>query len=413
MNQLQSEQIITSDGRVNRLKIILILGALSALGPLTIDMYLPGWPIMTKEFGASTSAIQLTLTACLLGLAFGQLFIGSLSDTHGRRMPLLLSLIVYTIASILCAFAPNIWALVIFRFIQGFAGSAGLVISRACIRDLYSGTELTRYYAMVVLVMGVAPIFAPVIGGQLLHFFPWQGIFIALFFISIGLFLIVLTSLPETLSKQRKSKGGLKNMVLIFGSLCRNRIFMGYALTQGLMTASLFAYISGSSFVYQEVFGVSPQVFSILFGLNGFGYILATQIGGRLAGKVKETMLLYIGLGIGLFGGSLFMLVVLISAGLPFIIVSLFLIVSSIGLVNPSCFSLAMQNQAGNAGSASALLGLMPFLFGALVAPIVGHGGSGTALPMAVLILLAEVGAILVFLVMVQLKKKNEVLQST
>ncbi|TPG70150.1 Bcr/CflA family efflux MFS transporter [Brevibacillus laterosporus] len=390
----------------NRLWLAVVLGALSAFGPLSLDMYLPALPAMTKDFQTTASSVQLSLTACLLGLSLGQLFAGPLSDIQGRRKPLMIGLVIYAIASLLCVFSTSIWALVALRFIQGAAGSAGIVISRAMVRDIYVGPELTKFFALLMLVNGVAPIAAPIFGSQLLRFTPWEGVFVVLGAIGIIMLLVVLFGLPESLPVERRSKGGLKSTLITFKGLLADKMFMGYALSQGLVIAAMFAYISGSPFVLQNMFGVSAQMFSVFFAINGVGIILASQVTGRLAGKISESKLMISGLILATIGGVSLLIVTLLGGGLFAILLPLFVIVSCVGIVSTAGFSLAMQSQGKAAGSASALLGVLSLIFGALLAPLVGIGGDGTAVPMGVVIAAADVGALLCYYFMVHRGKQ-------
>lgn len=393
---------------ISRLKLmvlVLILGSLAALGPLSIDMYLPGLPDLTADLETSTSHAQLSLTACLLGLAAGQLLVGPLSDVRGRKKPLIAAMLCYMAASLLCAFSPTIWVLVFLRFIQGASGAAGIVISRASVRDMSEGTELTKLFSMLMLVNGAAPILAPIIGGQLLNFVSWRGIFAVLAGIGILLWLAVLFSLPETLPKNRRADGGTRKTVKTYHMLLRDKEFMVLAFTQGLIMAAMFAYISGSPFVMQNIFGVSPQMFSLMFAINGVGIIVASQTTGRLAGRIAERKMLVFGLCWASAGSALLLISSVFQTGLPGILSGLFLVVSSVGIVGPTSFSLAMAKQEGQAGSAAALLGVLPFLLGATAAPLVGIAGSGSELPMAIVIFICDSLALLLFL---SLRKKAE-----
>lgn len=406
MNQYTGE--VEKGGRAsvgaNRMWLAFVLGSLSAFGPLSLDMYLPSLPTLAKELQTTASLAQLSLTFCLLGLSFGQLLAGPLSDMRGRRGPLLTALILYAVSSLLCAFAPSVGVLIALRFVQGVAGSAGIVISRAMVRDLYSGTELTKFFSLLMLVNGAAPILAPVVGGQLLRVISWPGIFVVLSVIGIVMFVAVRFGLPETLPPARRSKAGILPTFSVFGKLLRNRTFIGYALSQGLVVAAMFAYISGSPFVIQDIFGASPQMFSLFFAVNGVGIIIASQVTGRLAGRVREAVLFVSGLLIAACGGVVLLVMILLNAGLAAILIPLFFVVSSVGIVSTAGFSLAMQDQKEAAGSASALLGLLSFVFGALLAPLVGMGGSHTAVPMGVIIACADVGALLCYLFLVRKK---------
>ncbi|UFJ42251.1 multidrug effflux MFS transporter [Brevibacillus humidisoli] len=396
---------VQSSTRSRRLWMAVILGSLAAFGPLSIDMYLPSLPTIAKDLHTSTSLTQLSLTFFLLGLSLGQLLVGPISDVRGRRTPLLIGLAVYAAVSLLCAFSPSIWGLIALRFVQGLAGAAGIVISRAIVRDLYSGSELTKFFSLLMLVNGAAPILAPIAGGQLMQITSWPGVFVILSVWGMVMLLAVLFGLPETLPVERRSKGGIKNTLNTFRSLLRDRVFMGYACSQGLVIAAMFAYISGSPFVIQNLFGASPQLYSLFFAINGLGIIIASQLTGRLAGRVDETKLLISGLVIAALGATGLLIMILSGGGLYTILPPLFLVVSSVGIVSTTTFSLAMQNQGQSAGSASALLGLMSFIAGGLAAPLVGLGGSDTAIPMGVVIAVADLGAVLCFITMVRRRK--------
>lgn len=406
---IQNGNKLAADGpsRKQRLQLAVILGSITTIGPLSIDMYLPALPTLVADFGTTAALVQLSLTFFLLGLASGQLVAGPLSDVYGRRRPLLIGMFIYAVSSVLCAFSPSIGLLIVLRFIQGLAGSVGVVVSRAAVRDLYSGSELTKFFSLLMIVNGLGPILAPVIGGQLLRVTTWQGIFLVLFAAGIIFCLTILLRLPETLPKERRSKSGLKGTLLTFRVLLGNRKFMGYALSQGFVTASMFAYISGSSFVLQNIFAVTPQIYSLIFAVNGIGIIITGQIAGRLAGKVSETKLLLSGLLLCTMGGILLLLTVLVGGGLIPILICLFAVVSSVGIVGATSFSLAMQDQGETAGSASALIGLIPLLLGSCVAPLVGLGGVESALPMAIVMACTGILSILSYVLLVRRGKAS------
>ncbi|URN95221.1 MAG: multidrug effflux MFS transporter [Candidatus Pristimantibacillus lignocellulolyticus] len=369
-----------------RLGIATILGSLSALGPLSIDMYLPAFPQIAEEFNTSASLTQVSLTACLIGLAVGQLVIGPISDVKGRRKPLLIGMLLYAIVSIICMFSTSIWAFIGLRFVQGLAGAAGLVISRASVRDLYSGPELIRFMATLMIINGVAPILAPIIGGEVLNYTSWKGVFGLLSVFGIIMLIGIYYSLGETLPEDRRSRGGLLNTLRTFGSLLKDKSFIGYVLMQGFVMASMFAYISGSSFVLQGIYEMSVREYSIMFGINGLGIVIAGQCAGRLAHKFAPKSMIVTGLSMSGFGSILLLLAVFANLPLAFVVVGLFFVVSSVGLINTTATSLALEKQGERAGSASAMLGTTSFLFGGIVAPIVGLGGEGTAVPMVVTI---------------------------
>ncbi|SFL88157.1 multidrug effflux MFS transporter [Salibacterium qingdaonense] len=388
--------------KLRRIWMAVLLGSLAAFGPLTIDMYLPSFPSIANDLGTTASSVQLSLTACLLGLAGGQLVIGPISDMKGRKAPMMISLGVYAAASVLCVFAPSIWVLIAARFLQGFSASAGIVISRAVVRDLYTGKELTKFFALLMLVNGLAPILAPLAGGIVLNWTSWQGIFVILSVIGLFMLTTVFLLLPETLAAENKSNSGIKRTIQTFGELMKERTFAGYALAQGLVMAGIFAYVSGTPFVYQDIYGVSAQVFSILFAMNGIGLIIGSQLTGRLAGIVDENKILKTGLFVTMGASTFLLLMILLQAPLIFIVIPIFLVVSCVGVVTTTCFSLAMETQGHRAGSASALLGLLPFLFGATSAPLVGVAGEGTALPMGLIIFIADALALSCYLFLVR-----------
>jgi DHA1 family bicyclomycin/chloramphenicol resistance-like MFS transporter len=368
--------------------LLLILGALSAIGPLSIDMYLPALPAIAGEMLSAPAQVQLTLTACLIGVSVGQVIAGPVSDVRGRRMPLIIGVAGYTLASLLCAFAPSVPVLILFRLLQGMLGGAALVIVRAVVRDLYDGAAIARIFATLMLVSGLAPILAPIAGAQLLAFTSWRGVFVALSLAGIALLLAVLGGVRETLPAQARESGGLQHTLVTFWRLLRDRSFMASALTAGLAFAAMFGYISGSPFVLQEVYGASPQQFSLIFGLNAAGLTIMAQVGGRLAGRVSPARLVQIGLLVALAGAALLTASALIGLGLAGIVAGLFVIMCGQGLVLPGTGALALSGQPQQvAGSASALLGVLQFALGALAAPLVGLGGEDTAVPMAAVML--------------------------
>ena len=392
MNQVKKEVTL------HKFWIVLLLGSLTAFGPLSMDMYLPALPIVAADLQTTTSLAQLSLTACLIGLAVGQLIFGPLSDIKGRRRPLVFTLVVYAIASVLCAFSTSIGVFIALRFIQGLTGAAGIVIARASARDMYSGKDLTKFIALLALVNGAAPILAPIAGGFVLNFASWNAVFILLGIIGLIMFIAVTFFLPETLPEEKRSEGSMLAVVKTFGSLFKDRMFMGIACTQALVMTSMFAYIAGSPFVLQNIYGVTPQQFSMFFALNGVGIIIAAQVTGRLSSRIGEVKLLFTGVRLSFIGGILLFVVVLNELSLFAMTVALFLVVSSIGMVSTSAFSLGMQSQGKSAGSASAFLGLLPFIGGAIVSPLVGIAGDQTAWPMGIIILTCSSAALVVFM---------------
>jgi DHA1 family bicyclomycin/chloramphenicol resistance-like MFS transporter len=364
-------------------RLIVLLGSIVAIGPLSIDTYLPAFPAMADALDTSASSVQLTLTACLAGLALGQLVAGSLSDRLGRRRPILVGLTGYVAASLLCAVAPDVLTLAALRFVQGFCGAAGMVITQAVVRDRFSGASAVRVFSSLMLIIGVAPIAAPVLGGQLLALWSWRGIFVALAVIGALVLLAVTTRLRETLPPERRDRRGLRHTLRTLRRLLGLRDFMGYAIASSLSFATVFAYVSGSSFVLQEIYGLSPQAFSIVFGANGIGLIIASRVNARLVGRIEPVVLLR-GAMTSTATATLVLLAVLASGGLGAwaVMVPLFAIVCSFAFALPNATALALADHPEVAGAASALLGVIQFVSGAAVAPLVGVAGTDTALPM-------------------------------
>ncbi|MFC5108948.1 multidrug effflux MFS transporter [Kibdelosporangium philippinense] len=387
-----------------RIRITLILGSLSAFAPLSIDMYLPGLPAMTAQFGSSASAVQLTLTAFVISLAVGQAIAGPLSDAYGRRRPLIVGLALYAVASVACAFAPSAYALVAFRAVQGLGAATGIVIARAAVRDMYSGVALARFFSSLMLITGLAPILAPVIGGELLRFTSWRGIFVVLSVFGALLLLSTVLGLPETLAAERRQPAQLRPVLRSYGGLIRDRVFLGYCLTSALLFAALFAYISGSPFVLQDLYGLSPQQYSWVFGVNSIGIAIAGQFGGWLVGRFPPRRLVAAGLAVGLTGGAGLVAAIAAGAGLVLVLIPLFLIISSVGVVMPNAAALSLADQADNAGAASALIGITQFIVGGGLAPLAGQG----ALAMAVLMASAAVASALAFALLTRHKADRQ-----
>ena len=382
--------------------LVVLLGSLSAFGPLSMDMYLPGLPIVAEDLNASTSLVQLSLTACLIGLGAGQLIFGPLSDIYGRRKPLVITLSVYAIASVLCAFSPNIWIFVALRFVQGMTGAAGIVIARACARDLYVGNELTKFMAMLSIVSGSAPILSPIIGGVVLNYSSWHTVFLLLGVIGLLMFLSTAFFLPDTLPVEARAESGMLAVVKTFSGLLKDKWFLGIALTQGLIMSGMFAYIAGSPFVLQNIYNVTAQQFSLFFAMNGVGIITAAQVTGRLSGKIHELKFLRAGVLLSFTASILLLLTVWNEWPLAVIATALFFMVSSVGLVSPAAFSLAMQSQGKSAGSASAFLGLLPFIGGAIVSPLVGLAGDSSAWPLSIIVLTCSTAALVIYFTVVR-----------
>ncbi|MEU3693774.1 multidrug effflux MFS transporter [Streptomyces narbonensis] len=392
---------VTAARRVGLL-VTLVLGGLTALPPLSMDMYLPALPEVTGALHAPAATVQLTLTACLAGMALGQLVVGPMSDRWGRRRPLLAGMVVYVLATAVCALAPTAELLIGFRLLQGLAGAAGIVIARAVVRDLYDGVEMARFFSTLMLISGVAPIIAPLIGGQILRITDWRGVFHVLAVIGVLLTLVVWRFLGETLPPERRHEGGVGHALRTMRGLLADRVFAGYMLTGGLAFAALFAYISASPFVVQEIYGASPQTFSLLFGLNSIGLVVVGQINGKiLVGRVSLDKVLGWGIGTILLASLALLLMtagVFGEAGLVPVAAGLFVLMSAMGLALPNTNAQALMRTPHAAGSASALLGTSSFLVGAVASPLVGIAGEHTAVPMAVVQLTCAALALACFL---------------
>ncbi|MFF9864166.1 Bcr/CflA family multidrug efflux MFS transporter [Streptomyces sp. NPDC013953] len=384
------------------LLVTLVLGGLTALPPLSMDMYLPALPEVTRALGAPAATVQLTLTACLAGLALGQLVVGPMSDKWGRRRPLLIGMVVYVAATAVCALAPGIELLIAFRLFQGLAGAAGIVIARAVVRDLYDGVEMARFFSTLMLISGAAPIVAPLIGGQVLRLTDWRGVFHVLTVVGFLLTLVVWKWLGETLPPERRHGGGVGEALRTMRGLLADRIFTGYMVAGSLAFAALFAYIAASPFVVQEIYGASPQTFSLLFGLNSVGLVAVGQINGKLlVGRVSMDKVLAFGLAVLMLAAVGLLLMtggVFGPVGLAPVAAGLFVLMSAMGLVMPNTNAQALMRTPHAAGSASALLGTSSFLIGAVASPLVGIAGETTAVPMAVVQLVCATGAMGCFL---------------
>jgi MFS transporter, DHA1 family, multidrug resistance protein len=382
-------------GRPTRGQIVL-LAALSAFGPLCLDMYLPGLPPLSRDLHATASGAQLTITACMVGLGVGQVIAGPMSDARGRRRPLLAGLAGYVASSAACALAPSVGVLVAVRLVQGMTGSVGIVIARAIVRDLSGGEVAARLFGVLMGITGVVPVAAPLIGGQVLLFTSWRGVFVVLAVLGLPLIVATAVMLPETLPAHARHGGGLGGVLRRFGALLRNRRFLPYAVAFSLSFAAMFAYISGSSFVLENIYGISPQVFSVIFAINSGGLITFSLLGSRVVGARGSAWLLRRGL-VGTAAASIAALLVTIAhVGLGPLLVCFFALLCANGIVLPNGTASAMAAGGGSLGAASALLGLGQFGSGALVAPLVGVGGSHNALPMAIVIAVAGSAALLV-----------------
>ncbi|MTD13977.1 Bcr/CflA family efflux MFS transporter [Nakamurella sp. YIM 132087] len=388
---------------VRTVKLAIVLGALTAITPLTIDTYLPALPTIAAEFRATDSAVQLTLTATLLGVAGGQLLMGPLADRFGRRRPLIAGLLLHLVASVLCAFAPNVELLMIARTLQGIGAAAGAVISLAIVRDLLTGLPAARLLARLMLVTGVAPILAPTIGSLVLRTTTWNGLFVLLALIAAALAVVAATVLPETLPPARRRTGGVLAAFRTYGTLLRERQFVGLTLVAGLAMTVILGYVSGASFVMQNQFGLSSAMFGIVFGANSIGLIVMSQLNPVLLRRFAAVVVLRTALVIATVGATALVTVSALDiGGLPAVMVAMFVTLASCGLAMPNLPGLALARHGEAAGTAAAVLGAVQFGAGALLAPLVAVGGEISALSMGLVILAGAAGALLVLLFVVR-----------
>jgi DHA1 family bicyclomycin/chloramphenicol resistance-like MFS transporter len=385
-----------------RLSLVLVLGILIAIGPLTIDMYLPSLPTITDDLQTTAAAVQLTLTGTLAGLALGQLLIGPLSDAFGRRTPLLAGVAVHILASVLCVIAPNLAVLGTLRVLQGLGAAAAAVVAMAVVRDLFVGLAAAKLLSRLMLVMGAAPILAPTLGGIVLNWTSWRGVFVVLALLGAGILTATALALPETLPAERRRNGGVRGTVRDYGRLFTDRVYLGLILVAGLSMAALFAYVSGSSFVFQEQYGMTEQQFGFVFGAGAVGLITGTQLNVRLLRRWSPSQILVSALAAGAASGLTLLLFAATGfGGLIGVLVPLWLVLAFAGLTFPNAPALALSRHGEAAGTAAALLGAVQFGVGALAAPLVGTLGTG-AVAMALVVAGGMVAANLVLLLVVR-----------
>jgi DHA1 family bicyclomycin/chloramphenicol resistance-like MFS transporter len=371
-----------------------VLCLLTVFGPISMDLYLPVLPALTADLGTTTAAAQLTVTACLLGLAVGQVVAGPISDRLGRRRPLLVGVAAYVAASLVCALAPTIEVLVGARLVQGLAGSVGIVIAQAAGRDLFTGGRLLRYYGSLTVLAGLAAVIGPVIGGQLAKVTDWRGAFVFLAAVGVVILLAGTAVLKETLPPARRRSGGLGESLGVFGRLLRDRSLLGAVLVTGFTNAAIFAYLSGATFVLQDGYGLSPQGYSFAFGLNSLGFMVLGFLAGRTSERWSVHGTLLTGLAMVLAGAGGVLLTGIADLPLAGMVTSLLVMVSGVAVTTPPATALALQDHADVAGTASSLLGLARFGLGALAAPLVGVAGGVSAVSLGAVALVAAICAV-------------------
>jgi len=364
-------------------RLVLILGALTALGPLAIDMYLPAFPQMAKDLGVDTGTVQLTLSVFMAGVSVGQAFYGPLVDRWGRRGPLLVGMAGFSVAAVGCSMANSIGSLLGWRLAMALGGSASMVIPRAVVRDLFGTQESARVYSLLMLILGVSPILAPTLGGQLLAFTGWRAIFVMLAVIGVVIAVAVAWGLPETLKKENRVKGGVKLALKTYGRLLRDRRFLPLALATGCTLGVILTYLSGSSFVFMELHHLNAQQYAYVFGFNAVGLIVASQINQRLLRRYTPRQVLSVAFVVNAFAGvTLSVLGATGAGGMWGLIALLFVCLSGAGIIFPNVAALIMEPFGEVAGSASALLGTVQFGVAAGMGALVGVFHNGTAVPM-------------------------------
>lgn len=373
---------------MSRVRLVLVLGALIALGPLTIDAYLPALPDIGADLGASQATVQLTLTGTLLGLAAGQLVLGPLSDAYGRRRPMLAGICLHVLASLLCFGAPNITTLGILRIVQGFGAAAAAVITLAIVRDLFDGRAGAVLISRLMLVLGAAPILAPSLGSLVLGFTGWRGVFVVLAVFGLAILAVAYRFIGETLPPERRRPvGGVRTSVRGYRRLLADRTFVGLMLVTAMSMGALFTYVAASSFVLQGEYGLSEQAFGIVFGLGAVGLIAGTQLNAHLLRAREPEPVMRAGLLAGSLAGVALLAAALTDlGGLAGLLAPMWVVLFCMGLVMPNGTALALARHGEAAGAAAALIGAVRFGLGGLLAPLVGILGGG-ATPMAAVVL--------------------------
>lgn len=382
----------------SHLKIIYVLGFLTAIGPFSIDAYIPGFPSIAKDLQTDIEHVALSLTSYFIGISLGQLFYGPVLDRFGRKKPLLAGLFIYMVSAVGCAFAPSIYLLIAYRFLLAIGGCVGMVASRAVVRDLFSPHETAKVFSMMMLVMGVAPILAPVLGGFIVASAGWRYIFLLLLIVSSTMTVVIHKFLPET--KQADPSVSFHPLKLVAGyfSLFSDRTFFVYSLASGAATAALFSYISDSSFVFIQLFGISESYFGWIYGLNAMALISASQFNRLWLSKRTSRQITLTTIGIQFAASVVLVVSVLMNAYYLVVMVLIFFYLFWLGFLNPNTTALALENFKKNAGTASAMLGSMQMVFGAAASALVSLFHNGTALPMAAFMMIFSVLGMLAIL---------------
>lgn len=383
-----------------RLAYVLVLGALTALGSFTIDLYLPAFPQIETDLAITTAVVQLTLTATTLGFALGQLLVGPWSDRVGRRIPLIAATSVHVVASLGVAFAPSIELLFVGRLFQGVGAAAGSVVAMAIVRDLFGGLPLVRMLSRLSLVSGLAPILAPVIGSQLLLIMPWRGMFVVLAVYGALALLATVFFIVETLPPARRVDLGHSTTRQRYRALFTDRIFVGVAIVSGLTFSGLFAYLASSSFLFQDVYGLDPQQFGLLFAVNSLGVVGGVQASSFLARFIGPQWILAGALSALVLSAAAIVVLDAAGAGFAGVLVPLWFFITACGFTFPCTQVLALAGHGSEAGTAASLLGALNFGLAGLISPIVGLFGITSATPMgAIMGLTATISVVVLWTV--------------
>lgn len=386
---------------------VIILGALTAIGALSIDMFLPGLPEIKNDFHTTTSNAQLTLSLFMIGLALGNLFAGPISDATGRKKPLWISMFIYTLASLGIVFVTNIEVMIALRFIQGVTGGAASVISRAIASDMYKDKELTKFLSLLMLVNGVAPVIAPAIGGVILSFAVWRMVFIILTVFGILMVIGSLTKVPESLQDDEKDSNGIKEMFKNFKLLLATPKFVLPMLIQGFSFIMLFTYISASPFIIQKIYGMSALQFSIMFAAIGITLIISSQLVGVLVDRIERRQLLKIVTYIQVLGVVIVAITLLNHMSFWILVIGFIILVAPVTAVASLGFSIAMDESTRGRGSASSLLGLVQFLLGGLMSSLVNVMGEHNVIPYVVIISMTAVIMIILQTIYTRLQRRS------
>ncbi|HEI7057523.1 TPA: multidrug effflux MFS transporter [Staphylococcus aureus] len=387
---------------------IIILGSLTAIGALSIDMFLPGLPDIRHDFQTTTSNAQLTLSMFMIGLAFGNLFAGPISDSTGRRKPLIIAMIIFTLASLGIVFVHNIWLMVALRFLQGVTGGAAAVISRAIASDMYSGNELTKFMALLMLVNGIAPVVAPTIGGIILNYSVWRMVFVILTIFGFVMVIGSLLKVPESLTvTNRESSSGLKTMFKNFKILLKTPRFVLPMLIQGMTFVLLFTYISASPFIIQKIYSMTAIQFSWMFAGIGITLIISSQLTGYLVDFIDSQKLMRGMTMIQIIGVILVTIVLLNHWNFWILAIGFIILIAPVTGVATLGFTIAMDESSSGRGSSSSLLGLVQFLFGGVASPLVGVKGEDNPIPYIIIIIATAVILIILQIYNMRVFKTN------